>query len=109
MQSQMFTGCDAGILITDVDQRITWHVRGKSVYTVSLGKTLGNRPHGSYGRRWVDDIKIDPKELQLETVDRWALVAMAMNFRGPENTGNFYTNSETISFSRTMFHGVRFG
>jgi len=31
------------------------------------------------------------KELGLEAMDRWALVAMVMNFWDPENMGNFYT------------------
>jgi uncharacterized protein YfeS len=36
-------------------------------------------------------VKIDLKELGLETLHRWALVALVKNFRDPENMGNFYT------------------
>jgi hypothetical protein len=41
--------------------------------------------------------------------DRWrALVNAVMNLMVPQNTGNFSTSSEPVSFStRILFHGVR--
>jgi hypothetical protein len=40
--------------------------------------------------------------------DRWrALVNAVMNLRFPQNTGNFLTNSEPLSFSRrTLLDGL---
>jgi len=40
--------------------------------------------------------------------DRWrALVNAVTNLRVPQNTGNFLTSLESVSFARrTLFHGV---
>jgi hypothetical protein len=40
--------------------------------------------------------------------DRWrTLVSAVMNFRVPENSGNFLTSCKPVSFSRrTLHHGV---
>ena len=35
-----------------------------------------------------------------------ALVNAVMNHRVPKNEGNFLTNREPVSFSRTLLHGV---
>ena len=42
-----------------------------------------------------------------QDTDRWlAIVNEVMNHRVPQNAANFLTNRETISFSRTLLHGV---
>jgi hypothetical protein len=40
--------------------------------------------------------------------DRWrALLNAVMNLRIPQNSGNFFTSSECVSFTgRPLFHGV---
>ena len=60
------------------------------------------RPHGRPRRRWVDNIKMDLQEVRCGSVDSnelaqhrdmWrALVAAVMNFRTPNNAGNFLTS-----------------
>jgi hypothetical protein len=61
------------------------------VYRVLMGKPEGKSPLGRPKRRWVDGIRMNLKEISLESVewmqlaqdrDRWrALVNTVMNFR----------------------------
>jgi hypothetical protein len=64
-----------------------------NAYRILVGKTKGNRPLGRPRRRWVDDIKIDLREIRWGGVnwidlaqdrDQWrALVNTVMNLQVP--------------------------
>jgi hypothetical protein len=63
----------------------------RNAYRILVGKPEGKRPLGSPGRRWVDNIKIDLREIEwggmdwidlAQDRDQWrALVNMLMNLR----------------------------
>jgi hypothetical protein len=56
------------------------------------------------GTGWdvVDWIRLDQKRDEW-----WALVNTVMNLQIPQHKGNFWTNGETVSFSkRTLFHAI---
>jgi hypothetical protein len=65
----------------------------KNVYRITMGKPEGKRPLGRPRRRWVDNIKIDLREIGWNGLDwidldqdrdQWrALVNTVMNFRVP--------------------------
>ena len=67
-----------------------------------MGRHEGKRPLGRPRRRWENNIKMDLQEVGcggmgwIELVqdrDRWqALVNAVMNFRVPQNAGNFCTS-----------------
>jgi hypothetical protein len=89
----------------------------RNAYKNLTGIAVGKRPLGRYWRRWEDNISMDLKEVEWEVVDWmllaldrdqwWAVVNTVMNFRVPQNEGNFLTICVTISFSRkTLLHGV---
>ena len=92
-------------------RRLRWagHVarveEGRGVHKVSVGKPEGKRPLGRPRFRWEDNIKMDLKEVGkdcgdwmelAQNRDRWrALVSMVMNFRVPQNAGNFLISCKT--------------
>jgi len=89
----------------------------RGVYRVLVGKPDGKRPLGRPRHRWEDNIKMDLQEggcggmdrIKLaQDSDRWhALVNMVINLRIPQNTENFLTSLEPVSFSRrTVLYGV---
>jgi hypothetical protein len=65
----------------------------RNAYRILVAKTEGKRPLGRPRRRWVDNIKIDLREIEWDGVDRidlaqdrdkWrALVNTVMNLRVP--------------------------
>jgi hypothetical protein len=65
----------------------------RNAYRILVGKPEGKRPLGRPRRRWVDNIKIDVREIGWDDIDlinlaqdrdRWrALVNTVMNFRVP--------------------------
>jgi hypothetical protein len=58
----------------------------RNAYTILVGRPEGKRSLGRPRRRWVDNIKIDPREIGWDGMDRdqWrALVNMVMNLRVP--------------------------
>jgi hypothetical protein len=66
---------------------------GTNAYRILVGKPEGNRPLGRPRRRWVDNIKIDLRNIGWDGVDwfdlaqdrdQWkALVNTVMNLRDP--------------------------
>jgi hypothetical protein len=74
---------------------------GRGVHRVLVGKPEGKWPLGRSRRKWEDNIKMDLQEvgeggdwMQLaQDRDRWrALVNTVMNFRVPQNAGNYLTS-----------------
>jgi hypothetical protein len=77
--------------------RWAWHVarmgEKKNAYRIFVGKPDGKRPLGGPRRRWVDNIKMDLREVGWDGVDwidmaedrdQWrALVNTVLNFRVP--------------------------
>jgi hypothetical protein len=79
------------------------------VYRVLVGKPEGKRPLGRPRCRWEDNIKVDLQAVGCGVMewiglaqdrDSWrALVNTVMNFRFPQNAGNFLTSCKPVSFS----------
>jgi hypothetical protein len=71
----------------------------RNAYRILVGKPEGKRPLGRPGRRWVDNIKMDLREIGWDGVDwvdmaqdrdQWmALVNTVLNLRVPHNAGKF--------------------
>ena len=89
----------------------------REVYRVLLGKPEGRRPLGRPRRRWVDNIRMDLREVGYGYIgwiglaqdrDRWwTLVSAVMNLRVPWNARNFLTSWKPVSLSRrNLHHGV---
>ena len=89
----------------------------REVCRVLVGKPEGKRPLGRPRRRWVDNIRMDLREVGrgymdwiglAQDRDRWrTLVSAVMNLRVPWNARNFLTSWKPLSFSRrTLRHGV---
>jgi hypothetical protein len=56
----------------------------RNAYRILVGKQEGKRPLGRPRCRWVDNIKMDLREMGWSGTDQWrALLNMIMNFRGP--------------------------
>jgi hypothetical protein len=79
-----------------------WHVarmEPRNSYRILVGKPEGKRPLERPGFRWVDNIKMDLREIGWSGMnwidlakdrDRWrALVNTVMNLRVPSNAGKF--------------------
>jgi hypothetical protein len=74
---------------------------GRFIHRVLVGKPEGKRSLGRPRRKWEDNIEMDIQEVGggcgdwLELAQdryRWrALVSAVMNFRVPQNAGNFLT------------------
>jgi hypothetical protein len=75
-----------------------------------MGKPEGKRPIGRPRRRWVDNIKMDLREIEWDGMDwvdlaqdrdHWrALVNTVMNLRVPYNAGKFLSGCTIGGFSR---------
>jgi hypothetical protein len=82
----------------------------KNAYRILVGKPEGKRPLGRPRHRWVDNIKIDLREIGWDDMDwidlaqdrdQWrALVNTVMNLRVPKNAANFLNSLTIGSFSR---------
>jgi hypothetical protein len=79
----------------------------RNAYTISVGKPEGKRPLGRKRRRWVDNMKMDLREIEWDGID-WidlaqdrdhlrALVNTAMNLRD-------MTNLEIVLDIRYYYH-----
>ena len=101
--------------------RLAGHVArmgvGRRVYRVLVGKPEGKRPLGRPRRRWVDNIRIDLRDVGCRYMDwiglaqdgdRWrTLVSAVISLRVPWNAGNILTSCKPVSFSRrNLHHGV---
>jgi hypothetical protein len=81
-------------------------------YRILMGKSEGNRPLGRLRRGWVDNIKMDLREISWDGMDwtdldqnrnQWrALVNTVMNLRVPYNTGKFLSSCTVGGFSRRV-------
>jgi hypothetical protein len=95
--------------------RWAWHVvrmeEKRNACTILVVKSEGKKPLGRPRCRWVDNIKIDLRNIEWNGMDRiglaqdrdqWmALVNTVMNFRVPYNAGNFLSCCTIGSFSRS--------
>jgi hypothetical protein len=82
----------------------------RNAYRILVGKPEGRRPLGRPRRRWMDNIKMDLREIGWDGVDsvdlaqdrdQWrALVNTVMNLRVPYNAGKFLSGCTIGSFSR---------
>jgi hypothetical protein len=76
-----------------MDRSCSTHGEKRNAYRILVGKPEVRRPLGRSRRRWVDNIKIDLREIGwdgrdwielAQDKDRWrALVNTVMNFRVP--------------------------
>jgi hypothetical protein len=86
------------------------HGETRNAYRIVVRKPEGKRPLGRRRRRWVDNIKIDLREIGWNDVDwidlaqdrdQWrALANTVMNLRVPYNAGKFLSGCTIGSFSR---------
>jgi hypothetical protein len=77
---------------------------------------IGKRPLGRPRRRWEENIKMNLQEVGCRGVEwiklaqdrgrRRALVNAVMNFRIPENSGNFLASCKPVSVPRRTAAGV---
>jgi hypothetical protein len=90
----------------------------RDAYRISMGKLEGRRPLGRPRRRWVDNTKLDLREIERNGMDwidlaqdrdQWmAPVNTVMNLRVPQNVGKFLSSCRIGGFSRrAQLHEVR--
>jgi hypothetical protein len=82
----------------------------RNAYMILVGKPKGKRPLGRPRRRWVDNIKIDLREIGWDGMDwmdlaqdrdQWrVLVNKVMNLRVLQNVGKFLSSCIIRGFSR---------
>jgi hypothetical protein len=80
----------------------------RNKYRILVGKPEGKRPLGRPRRRWVDNIKMDLREIGWcgadwtdlsQDRDQWrVLVNKVMNLRVPQNAGKFLSSCTTGGF-----------
>jgi hypothetical protein len=81
----------------------------RNAYRILVGKPERKRPLGRPRRRWLDNIKINLREIGWDGMDwidltqvrnQWrALVNMVMSLRVPQNAGKFLSGCTIGSFS----------
>jgi endonuclease V-like protein UPF0215 family len=84
----------------------------RNAYSILVGKPEGKRPLGRRRRRWVDNIKMDLREIGWDGVDwtdrvqdrdQWrALVNTVMNLQVLQNVGKFLSGCTIGGFSRRV-------
>jgi hypothetical protein len=82
----------------------------RNAYRIFIGKPEGNKPLCRQCRRWLDNVKMDIREIGWDGVDwidlapgrdQWrALVNTVMNLRVPQNSGKFLSSCTIGGFSR---------
>jgi hypothetical protein len=82
----------------------------RNVYGILVGKPEGTRPLGRPRRRWVDNIKMDLREMGWDVMDwidlaqdrdQWRVLVNAVkNLRVPKNAGKFLSSCKIGGFSR---------
>jgi hypothetical protein len=82
----------------------------RNAYRILVGKPEGKRPLGRQRRRWVDNVKIDLREIKWDGIDwidlaqdsdQWRTpVNTIMNLRVPKDVGKFLSGCTIGSFSR---------
>jgi hypothetical protein len=87
----------------------------RNAYRILVGNPQGKRPVGRPRRRWVDNIKVDLREIGWDGMN-WidlaqdqcgALLNTVMNLRVPENAGKFLSSCTIGGFSRRAQHHER--
>jgi hypothetical protein len=90
---------------------LEWRKQAKCInaYTILVEKPEGKRPLVRPRRKWVDNIKMDLRDIGRSDMDwtdlaqdrdQWrALVNTVMNLRIPKNAGKFLINCTTDGFS----------
>jgi hypothetical protein len=82
----------------------------RNAYRILVRKPEGKKPIGRQRRKWVDNIKMDLREIGWDGMD-WielvqdrdqlrAPVNMVMKLRVPQNTGNFLSGCTIGNFTR---------
>jgi hypothetical protein len=94
----------------EVDGACSTNGEKRNVYRILAGKPEGKRSLGRPRRRWVDNIKLDLREIGWDGMDwidlaqdrdRWrAIVNTVMNLWVPKNSGKFLSSCTIGSFSR---------
>jgi hypothetical protein len=82
----------------------------RNAYRILVGNPEEKRPLGRPRRRWVNNIKMDRREMGWDGMnlidlaqdrDQWrALVNAVMNLRVPQNAGKFLSGCTIDNFSR---------
>jgi hypothetical protein len=96
-------------------RRMRWaghvaRIEKRNVYRILVGEPEGKRPLGRPRSRWVDNTKVDLREIGWDVMDWidlvedrdrwWSLVNTVMNLRVPYNAENFLSGCTVGSFSR---------
>jgi hypothetical protein len=71
----------------------------RNAYMILVGKPEGKRPLGRPRRRWVDDIKMDLREIEWGVMHWRSLVNMVMKLQVPK-IADFLSSCTIDSFSR---------
>jgi hypothetical protein len=79
--------------------------RRRNAYGILAGKPEGKRPLERPRRRWVNNIKLDLREMDwidlAQDRDQWrVLINTVMNLRVPYNAGKFLSSCTIVGFSR---------
>jgi hypothetical protein len=93
-----------------MDRACSTNGEKRNAYRILMGNPEGKRPLGRPRRRWMNNIKMNLREIGwngmywidlAEDRDQWrALVNAVMNLRVPKNAGKFLSGCTIGSFSR---------
>jgi hypothetical protein len=116
MRERKMTFCNSIVIRMIKSRKIRWagHVarmeENGNAYGIFVGYPEGKRPLGKPRRSWMDEIKMNLRDIEWDGVDmvdlaqdrdqRRALVNTVMNLRVPRNFGKFLSSCETVGISR---------